>query len=1220
MAPARFAPTGGRLGQQPTVLGDPAPQYNLGTPLQSGGNLGRPLTPRFVPQQSRADQAISQAITQNPELKRIFGQITGEYKRPRSALDTVFRALRVGENIGVGIAKTFTELGRDVAEDFDFDAQTLKDIYDFTPSWALVNAATGGEAYREIPAAVKDDMTYEEWITESTDPKSFWYKNAAVIGFGLSIVGDPTTYLTFGTTGVSKAAAQKLVVDAWQSSYDEAFSASLNGVTKSGQSVAAGADIDKLAVLHHLDAKRPFTVGDGLELLRVVDKSSGSAFRKMFPRGGRGIRMMGAEVPGSREAGGLIAKGITRGRTDELMTSMDKVGSNLTAFIPDGKLLAIADDVSRAVAMQSFSDMRKISAHVAARHGEDAAQIGAVDPAKVDWWQQKPAFQRAVSSIFGIGAKPEYIPPHARKGLLQNSSATLKNAGEWRGKLNSMNMEIGRRRKSMMAQAADLGVDTDQLDEMWTKMVQDFDDPVEAFARFTMHTQGRIVTNAALDGMLQNPMIARVLDKEAEAVGGFYEDVAKLVDKRADLTDRLKNKKLNKGLRTRYMNQIANLNPQIKAANAALDTAKETQKLSKGKAGGRLTTEAGFRQVFKQDGMPFSHRGSTYLVSAPVHEALTNMRNPKHVDAELNKAFRVMNFTQNKWKMLATTPNPAFHVMNLVGGMWNNMLGGVYLHDHVAAAMDVWRVRADRVGKEGRTIAGVTMPAVGPKVPGLNKMFQAPDATARAIQDFAAFEARGTAGGLVKQELKGGAKLAKSGADRGPKRKAFTAARRTAALATIGVVGAEQVMPDDWLPDEITGPANVLTAALLGAPEVVAVGRKVANDVEEVLRFAPFRKYAHDPTIRQVLAANSISPPVNFGKYMGLSANQQELMYDLASSISLKFQFDYTDLTHIERYFAKTVFPFYTFHKNNFILQATELAKRPRILATVDKVMRFSESMSEDEDNAWFQNFLPEYFDKIGMFQVPVPGFARDILGLPKDQDLFLNPKLPYASLNLIPPLWELANDDSVTPPFERFLQVFSPITGMIGPFSLAAGPIAPKVLLEYSMGYQLGLARPIDYQRFQSGGFRQSAVDAPGFTHYLPGPLKGWLGIYDDPRTGVPKMNASMKYIVEQMASPFINGLGNTVQAGGPDTENRKADTVAYMTGLRMTPVDPLRLQRGWLYRMRTYLEAEKSNARQRGEQFPTDDDYLLSSIRAQLEVVEAAWDEQQAQLYQNG
>ena len=628
------------------------------------------------------------------------------------------------------------------------------------------------------------------------------------------------------------------------------------------------------------------------------------------------------------------------------------------------------------------------------------------------------------------------------------------------------------------------------------------------------------------------------------------------------------------------------------------------------RVGGVLDEDAA-RAAFHENAVPFKWRGKKYFVPAPIEQALTELRNPQLVDKEIRKWFRAINFTQNKWKILATSVNPRFHVMNHIGGVWNNMLGGVYNPgDYAQQWTSLFRQRIGRMDDES-SMGKMLGPLKG-------RIDQ--DKLARDRELLDAYDARHAGGGFIAhethpefQEMKRSSKL------QSKKGKAFQVTRR----AYAGTVIPLAVAPDEWVPDEIEDSPlfNPLLAVAAGLPELARTGRYVANDVETVLRETPMRVAAKDPSYYQLMDAFSLAPPVHFGRWMGetdigRSQMGRELVWDIGAANAIRYQFDYSNLTNFERYFAKTVFPFYTFNKNNFVLQVQEVAQRPRFLAVTSDVINYLGQVTATEENQAFQDILPEYFDKLAMFRVPVPGFMRDFMGLPQDQDLYLNPTIPFASLNLFPPLWEITNDESLTPTNHRWLQMFAPLFGSIGPNAILPGF---KPMLEYSIGYNLGLARPIDYQTLQSGGWRHSYREAPNFMRYLPKQLQNTFGAYKDPTTGQLMMDSSMAYVAEQMASPFINASGDIFNwgQGGVESDRTRANNFAFITGIRLTPIDPLRLQRSMLYRIENFLEGEKANAKRRGEPFSREDNTMLSRVRAQLKGVELEWDRKQGALY---
>lgn len=1159
-------------------------------------------------------------------------QIAQRYDRPRSTFGMILRILRVGENLGAGFIRGTINSVKDVADS--------KNALEFLSGAAIL--ASQGRGLIEMVKGVRDDLTYEELIAETANPGSWLYRHRRPIGIAASFFGDPTTYLSLGATGASKVAAKTLLARSWASSYDDALESLSRGsvvlhtptgeLIETGESIARSMDLDELAAKIHLDVThrhlgkaRPVSLGDAMNDVRAADRSRFGegplgTLRAVFPRGGQGIRFAGMKVPGTPALGERIGEGLGRGSKGVLTAK--SLRDSFSLVIPNHKLHEITDDARRFLFMSEVQRVGQESVQIAARAQETGLDIFKLDESKmVD--PSRPGYVRTAESVIRklfVGDRPPYVPREVRDGMLR---ADYKAPEGWGNQAKILRMKTIAVRNAAIKDADAMGFDKNMIEDMsrlWGRLVDEFSDPVEVLSRFQMMTAAKLHTYRAIDELIRNPMFARIdVSKGADDLDKAFDELNDLQDKLFTARKRMNDKKLSAQQRGKAKRQVERLLPRYRSAQMAHAAIKgETKDLAADAGPRAVKGEEGAERVFHQESLPMRWRKDTYYVPAPIHDAIMEMRNPKFVETELRKAFRRMNWAQSKWKILATSVNPAFHVMNLMGGMWNNMLGGVYSPlDYLGTMADVYRKRSIE-GKEAGFIPGT----------GLLQRLRPlqSDRLERATEDIAAFEARGAGGGLVHTEIQNQQeKLLRSTKDPSKSRQVFTAVRRTygaAALSTLAI-------PDEWIPDEVEDALIPVVGAAAFLPELMRVGSKVANDVEDAVRLTPFRVAAKDKSYHQLIDAYSISPPSNFGKWMDqldfANPNMaKEVTWDIGAAMALKYQFDYSNLTWTERYIAKTIFPFYTFYKNNFVLQVKEVVNRPRFINAFDTTAQASDALAnyleggitDDENNEAFRELLPEYFDKLGMFRVPVPDFVRSTLGLPPDQPLYLNPKLPFASLNLFPPLWEMFNNDSVTTAPDRMLQALAPLFGAVGPF---AGGLPFKPLLEYSVGYQLGLARPIDYQRLQSGGWRNSNTEAPGYAAHLPPFIQQEFGIFKDPNTGLLRMNSSIRYIMDQLASPFISGLGEPLGYIANTTESGRAaaNTVSWMTGIRLTPVDPLRIQRGWLYRMENFLEGKAGEYKERGVPPPAEDTILLKQLRGQIRVIESAWDRRQAELY---
>jgi hypothetical protein len=430
--------------------------------------------------------------------------------------------------------------------------------------------------------------------------------------------------------------------------------------------------------------------------------------------------------------------------------------------------------------------------------------------------------------------------------------------------------------------------------------------------------------------------------------------------------------------------------------------------------------------------------------------------------------------------------------------------------------------------------------------------------------------------------------------DQSKKRFAYTSARKATGTALA-----------------VTG--NPLAFAMF-LPEAANVGRKLGGTIEDIVRLAPFSKFSDDPAVRRVLANYG---PINSSMkvtHKGFTKQDQQIMYDIGAHISRHFQFDYSDLTTFERYFAKTVFPFWVYYKKNTALQVAQLAHKPVTFAVANRIMNFSNENSDMDLGPW-KDILPGYFNNINAFQIPVPNKVRGMMGLPEDQPLYLNPKMPFLSINLIPNFVDIIRNPTETNS-QKMLEVVAPLFGSVGPF--AAVPIpGVKILLEAGTGHNLGLNRPIDYQRASSNDLRQSYVPAPGWIKYVPDELHKFFGVRMNEKAKRLEMSATSKYVLEQMSSPFINNLGQAIPAAGATSEDQgkaKANLISWLTGVRLIPVDVLRLDRNAAYTLLDQLEAEQSDLRSQGKQLSRERQVMLARVRSDIKVINVAYDQREA------
>lgn len=557
-----------------------------------------------------------------------------------------------------------------------------------------------------------------------------------------------------------------------------------------------------------------------------------------------------------------------------------------------------------------------------------------------------------------------------------------------------------------------------------------------------------------------------------------------------------------------------------------------------------------------------NHRGQLYAVRTEIKDAIDKFRNPAVMNEEMKKVFRIAGGAQQIWKIPATVMNPSFHVMNAVGGVWNNMLQAI------SNPMDYTRALGlmYRVWKDERK--------------GLNEM------SSQNIKDFMEFQRQGGLGrgNQIMGDLEGITSSIKE-------------------LQRGDMPALERMF--HRAPGETKTQFGVRKAASLTMiPAIIAGGKKVGSGIEDMLRLTPAMKWSKDPTIAGWFDHYSAGYIRTHAGMDHWDEATKEAMVRIGANLSKQFQFDYLELPEWERA-IKTIFPFWVYHKNNLILQSRELLKQPRYISTALKVANYSQE--HQGQLGPLEAFLPEYFDTLGAFEIPVPKFMRKELGL-GDQPLFLNPKLPFhAAFAFYPPLWDLFRDTGENTA-QKFGRIFSGVGGAWGPFS---GPIpGAKLAIEAWANRSFGLGRPIDFQRAGSTDWRNSFVTPPAWVKFLPKALRDHMGIFESPSGGL-KMQATWKYVMDALSSPFVSNLGKSLPMEG-DRPGWQADLFSWMSGIRLMPVDMLRLQRAWGYQAINSLEGRQGEAREKGADLPPDEKLMLHDLRYYMKIIEGAYDAQ--------
>ncbi len=802
--------------------------------------------------------------------------------------------------------------------------------------------------------------------------------------------------------------------------------------------------------------------------------------------------------------------------------------------------------------------------------------------------QQKHPMQEAEMQVLEEGKVP--IDLKRRDGLLIGREVDSKGRFNFDDvedpRVAALGRAINAKVQRIAKDVAKHGVPREVTIAKWISYAADASDPIAAFAMFRFHALKDIAANEFMDHMLAIPMWARRLDKKG----------LKELDE-ADVT---------RVGGVRYGGGVLGLSKE-QAEDFARGIGRDVEDIALKDA----ETSALRYENLPPGWEEFKWRGKRYAVASDVWDAFKEFTNDAYLDHETKRWLRLINAPQNWWKIYATSPNPAFHVMNLIGAVWNNLLAGIYNPlDYVDSLAYLYRSNLESMAERGeRRFYGL-----GPTAQSTGKTQEAAAVVSEAEKRgglgrssfIFAETSRGAQKDILGEAMSPHPRQLLSPSHAGISKKRFAVRRTRQALAVASFATA-----------------NPGLGFLLAAPEAAKFGKKLGGTIEDVVRLVPFLSGANDVAVRKVLEAYGPKATPGWDRWIKReqkewSRTQTIAMYDIGAQVSKQFQFDYTDLTNFERTWVRMIFPFYTYFRKNFTLQAAELAKQPRVVATTEKL--FNYVAEHGEDLGGMEEILPEYFDKLGAFQIPVPGWARERMGLPQDQPVFLNPKLPFLSLNLFPPFWELFRDNG-TPTPQKLGEIAAPFLGMVGPL---AGPVpGAKIFLEAYLNRSLGLNRPLDYQRAQSNDWRNAYSPAPGWFKYLPAPIISAFGVI--PNVDIHQteqgyiVSNTGKYILEQMATPFINSYGNTIPASGSEyAQNRaRADTVAWITGIRLMPVDAIRLHRQMAYRLESMLEGRQAELRAQGKELDLEDRHVLKVLRRSIKVIERAYDEQEEEYY---
>lgn len=233
---------------------------------------------------------------------------------------------------------------------------------------------------------------------------------------------------------------------------------------------------------------------------------------------------------------------------------------------------------------------------------------------------------------------------------------------------------------------------------------------------------------------------------------------------------------------------------------------------------------------------------------------------------------------------------------------------------------------------------------------------------------------------------------------------------------------------------------------------------------------------------------------------------------------------NYQNLTQFEKMVGRRVFPFWSWMKQNTANQIKFVFTQP---GRYSKIARVGQALEAGAKNKLSEQLRPEYFNRLGMWQLPIE--------LPDGTPLFFNPDFPFKDLgNLNPVNWRT-----------------NILTGL-SPFLKLPMELVPKG------GYDIFRGRPMErYPGYKAPvpGILQDVVKI------LPKGVRKTLGIEKD-KDGKYRMNPKTAHAITNLL-PFVR---NTSRLLMRETAVMDADKyfqwASYTLGIKIKPVSPLTQQ----------------------------------------------------------
>jgi hypothetical protein len=360
------------------------------------------------------------------------------------------------------------------------------------------------------------------------------------------------------------------------------------------------------------------------------------------------MRMGGMEVPGTVRLGAKLSGTLRAGAVSEGIMGRVSEGFG-EALIPDWAARHVMQDSMRASAAvegaRIKSTLQKAQTDIGRTIREMQRPImDAVPDDELDNVLHSLAPDE-VRPISGVEPQRVLVKPEARRGILDMTDDSLD------GAQLKLKGNINRAVEKQIEGAVKAGLPRSGVTKLWTDLAKHYDDPLRALAEFTFKSTARSLGRQWTKQILEDPRFALpmkpVLEEQKQAEALAAAAAGKLPKKGVTV------------------------HPHM------LDDA-----------------PAGYTE--------FAMGNQRWAVHDSIIDAVRDLTNPTRLDGGLRRGFKRMNIVQDWWKLYATSPNPAFHVMNFLGAQWNNALAHVYNPgDYFDSAAYIYRARKVRPSSSG---------------------------------------------------------------------------------------------------------------------------------------------------------------------------------------------------------------------------------------------------------------------------------------------------------------------------------------------------------------------------------------------------------------------------------------------------------------------------------------------------------------------------------------